>query len=834
MTDKLFLVDGSYVLFRAFFGIRRLSTRDGRPTNAIFGTYKMADKLLKDHDPEFIAFVFDTPAPTFRHERYEAYKANRPEMAKDMAVQIEPCKEMLRAMGLPVLEMDGYEADDVIGTLARSATREKIDTVIATADKDFFQLIEPGVQILYSKEDGLLLDEAGVLQRFGVRPDQVVDVLALWGDASDNIPGVPGIGEKGAKALISQYGSLDEVLAHAGEVSRKAYREGLLHHSDSATLSKELATIKRDVPVRWKPAELKRGKRDPERLGELFKKWEFTSLISEAASKAPETVQATVSPLDADGVSKLKKAKWIGFSRDEDEESHFLSDGDNVWRSEGDLPSPDLLSHRGFCAWNIKPLLKTLDSEATAPLHDFMDAALAGYLLDPSARIPELEELSRRLLEVRVGKNDTASKAAILARLAPVLLKELEESGMLKLFKEVETPLLLVLARIERTGIKVDVPYFNRLGTEMAERLQGLEAQIRETAGCDFNPASPKQVGEVLFEKLGLHSKKRTAKTRAHSTNNEVLQGLKEAHPVIPLILEHRMLSKLKGTYVDALPKWVSPRTGRVHAVFNQMVAATGRLSSSDPNMQNIPVRGEWGTRIRRGFTAEDGFVFVGADYSQVELRMLAHLSGDSVLREIFMKGEDIHTSTASEVFNVPPDFVTPPMRRQAKAVNFGILYGQGAFGLANELGISMKEAKSFIERYFAGFPTVAAYLEGIKRKAEEGGWVTTILGRRRLFPSLGAARGSLRKALLRQAVNTVVQGSAADLIKKAMVDVYPELPTGASMVLQVHDELIVETPKALAAETAEILRRSMESALELSVPLTAETKQAKRWCDLK
>lgn len=833
MTDKLFLVDGSYVLFRAFFGIRRLSTRDGRPTNAIFGAYKMADKLLKEHDPEFIAFVFDTPAPTFRHERFEAYKANRPEMLKDMAVQIEPCKEMLRAMGLPVVELDGYEADDVIGTLARMALKDKMETVIATADKDLFQLVEAGVRILYSKEEGLVLDEAGVLQRFGVRPDQIVDVLALWGDASDNIPGVPGIGEKGAKALISQYGSLDEVLAHSGEVSRKAYREGLLHHSDSAMLSKELATIMRDVPIGLKPADLRRGEPDPERLGELFKKWEFTSLISEAAPNAPETVQTPVSPLDADGVAKLKKAKWIGFSRF-DEESHFLSDGDNVWRSEGNLPPPDLLSHSGLCVWDIKPLLRELDAATTSPLYNFTDAALAGYILDPSARIPELEELSRRLLEARVGKNDTASKAAILARLAPVLLKELGESGMLKLFKKVETPLLLILARMERTGIKVDVPYFQKLGAEMAERLQDLEAQIRETAGCDFNPASPKQVGEVLFERLGLHSKKRTAKTRAHSTNNEVLQGLKEAHPVVPLILEHRMLSKLKGTYVDALPKWVSPRTGRVHAVFNQMVAATGRLSSSDPNMQNIPVRGEWGNRIRKGFLAEDGFVFVGADYSQVELRMLAHLSGDPVLRKIFMKGEDIHTSTASEVFNVPPDFVTPPMRRQAKAVNFGILYGQGAFGLANELGISIKEAKSFIERYFAGFPTVAAYLEGIKRKAEEGGWVTTILGRRRLFPSLGAARGSLRKALLRQAVNTVVQGSAADLIKKAMVDVDHALPSGAGMVLQVHDELIVETPKALAAETAEILRRSMESALELSVPLTAETKQATRWCDLK
>lgn len=832
MTDKLFLVDGSYVLFRAFFGIRRLSTRDGRPTNAIFGTYKMADKLLKEHNPEFIAFVFDTPAPTFRHERFEAYKANRPEMLKDMAVQIEPCKEMLRAMGLPVVELDGYEADDVIGTLARMALKDKMETVIATADKDLFQLVEPGVRILYSKEEGLLLDEAGVTERFGVHPDQVVDVLALWGDAGDNIPGVPGIGEKGAKALISRYGSLDEVLAHAGEVSRKAYREGLLHHSDSAMLSKELATIMRDVPIGLKPADLRRGEPDHDRLSALFKKWEFSSLTGAVPASAPKRVRTQSLALDADGVAKLKKAKWVGFSRKG--ESLFLSDGDDVWRSEGNLPPPDLLSHSGLCVWDIKPLLRKLDAAEISPLHNFTDAALAGYLLDPSARTPALEELSGRLLEVKAGKNDTASKAALLARLAPILLKNLEESGMLKLFKEVETPLLLILARMEGAGIKVDVPYFQKLGAEMAESLRGLEASIREVSGFDFNPASPKQVGEVLFEKLGLHSRKRTAKTRAHSTNSEVLQGLKDAHEVVPLILEHRNLSKLKGTYVDALPKWVSPRTGRVHAVFNQMVAATGRLSSSNPNMQNIPVRGEWGNRIRKGFLAEDGFVFVGADYSQVELRMLAHLSGDPVLRKIFMKGEDIHTSTASEVFNVPPDFVTPPMRHQAKAVNFGILYGQGAYGLANELDISMQEAKSFIERYFARFPTVADYLEEIKRKAEEGGWVTTILGRRRLFPSLSGARGRLRGALLRQAVNTVVQGSAADLIKKAMVDVDRALPSGARMVLQVHDELIVEAPEATAAETAEALRLAMESALELSVPLIAETKQAKRWHDLK
>jgi len=487
-----------------------------------------------------------------------------------------------------------------------------------------------------------------------------------------------------------------------------------------------------------------------------------------------------------------------------------------------------------LAAHGLKPLVRKWGGRGFRVGDRWVDTAVAGYLLDPSGRVPALPKLARDRLRLLVPSEGPAAEALLAARLAPVLTKSLEELGMASLFRDVEMPLVSVLARMENAGIAVDVDHFRILHDEMEASLRALEKRIHEAAGLEFNPASPKQVGEVLFETLGLPATKKTSKTKSYSTDSEVLEKLRDKHPVVPLILEHRMLAKLRGTYVEPLPQWVDDVSGRIHAAFHQTVTATGRLSSSDPNLQNIPIRGEWGGRIRAGFVARKGALFAGADYSQIELRILAHLSDDPALLDAFEKGEDIHTRTASEVFNVAPDFVNPDMRREAKAVNFGILYGMGPFGLARELGVSMKDAKSFIEQYFERFPSVKSFLEGVEAQALEEEHVTTILGRRRLFPGLARTPQPRKAALLRQAVNASVQGSAADLIKKAMVAVEPRLPNGASLILQVHDELIVEAEDALADDAAGILKETMEGAMALKVPLSVGTATGRRWSDLK
>jgi len=833
MPDTLYLVDGSSILYRAFFAIRHLSTHDGRPTNAIFGTLKMAQKLLKDHSPSHIAFVFDTAAPTFRHEAFEAYKANRPDMPDDMAVQITPAKDILRAMGLPVLEKDGYEADDLIGTLAREAWEAGMETVIVTADKDMFQLVREGVRILHTKKEDAVLDEKGVEEVFGVPPERVVDVLALWGDATDNIPGVPGIGEKGAKQLVQEFGGLEDVLAHADEVKRKAYRKGLMEHPDQARQSRELATIKTDVPLEWAPGDLHIGEPDHGRLVELCREHEFESLLKEFLQQTPSLgVQVAEEPWEDGLLEILAGEEAVGLAWDGGDA--WVSDGKTAWKGPLQTAAGKRTLALPLCVHGYKALLHATRAYGRGTGERVLDAAVVGYLLNPSGSVPSIARLSTEILGETPVEGDHAAESLLLARLREPLRAHLDELGMAGLYDSVERPLIEVLARMEAAGVLVDRAYFEDLSAEMAGSLQDIERQIYEAAGTEFNVASPKQVGEVLFEKLGLPVRKRTSKTKSYSTDNEVLEFLKPAHPVVPLILEYRLLSKLKGTYVDALPACIDPDTGRVHAAFHQTVTATGRLSSSDPNLQNIPVKGEWGARIRKGFTAAPGCLLVGADYSQIELRMLAHLSRDPVLTKIFERGEDIHTTTASEVFDVAPGFVDAGMRRQAKVINFGILYGMGPFGLSRELGVPQKEAKAFISRYFDRFPSVKAYLDGVQEQVMKAEEVTTVLGRRRLFPGISRAQKPAQQALLRQAVNTTVQGSAADLIKKAMITVDGSLPEGCRLILQVHDELIVEAPEGEAEGAADILKRSMEGAMKLRVPLIVSLSTGRRWNDLK
>jgi DNA polymerase I len=831
MSDTLYLIDGSSILFRAFFAIRNLSTRDGRPTNAIFGTLKMVEKLLRERDPSHIAVVFDLPGPTFRHEAYGAYKANRPETPPDLVAQIGPAKDILRAMGLPVVELAGFEADDCIATLTKSAVGHGMEVVIVTADKDLFQLVRPGVKVLNTKKEDTLLDEKGVEEVFGVPPDRVIDVLALWGDPTDNIPGVPGIGEKGAKELVRQYGDLESVLAHASEVTRKAYREGLEQHADAARFSRELATVREDAPLDVSAEDLHRRSPDRDALQALFTTWEFGQLVEAPAGVAEDRLGAEASPLDAGGTDALMGAAGVGLTCDGD--AAWASDGEGVWSAPlAELAARGVLS-RPLCTWDAKALLHRI-GEGSRLASGGLDVSVAGYLSDPSGAAPKMELLARELLGASLRPGDRAVESLALARLKAPLESKLASAGMAPLYRDIEWPLIGILARMEAVGIGVDVPYFQNLGAELESALGSLEKQIHEAAGLAFNVASPKQLGEVLFEKLNLPSAKRTSKTKSYSTDSEVLENLREAHPVVPLVLEYRLLSKLKGTYVDPLPGWVTPATGRVHAKFNQTVAATGRLSSSDPNLQNIPMKGGWGPKIRQGFVAAEGHLFVGADYSQIELRILAHLCGDPALLRVFERGEDIHTTTAAEVFDVAPMFVTSDMRRQAKAVNFGILYGMGPFGLARELGVTQRDAKAFIDRYFARFPKVKAYVDGVQAQVLETEEVATLLGRRRRFPGIARAAKPVQAALLRQAVNTPVQGSAADLIKKAMVDVEPSLPPECRLVLQVHDELIVEAPEARAEEAGRVLKHAMEHAMALAVPLVVSLSKGRRWDELK
>lgn len=853
MAETLYLVDGSSILFRAFFAVRGLTTRDGRPTNAIFGTLKIAEKMMKDRAPSRVAFVFDLPAPTFRHEAFEGYKANRPPAPEDLVSQIGPAKALLAAHGLPVLELAGFEADDLIGTLSVQARTLGWEVVIATADKDLFQLVGDGVSILYTKDDALM-DAKAVEEKFGVPPERVADVLALWGDPTDNIPGVPGIGEKGAKELVRQYGDLESVLAHAGEVTRKAYREGLEQHAEAARFSKMLATVKRDVELPWSPESLVVSAPDTEALAAMYAEYQFSSMFLAPVSPQRELLRAVPRPADDSAQAVLRSAASVGLSREG--EALFLSDGNEVWQTDAAHLPTMLVDHAPLCAHNLKPWLREgllpateMDDFEAAflrraapaavpprlnPGPRFLDAAVVGYLLEPSLKVPCVSEMAGQHLGLALDEKDAPARALALAKLRPALESALASQGLHSLWFDLERPLLMALARMEAAGIAVDTPYFNRLSQEMGEALKRLEGEIHAAAGVPFNPASPKQTGEVLFETLQLPVVKRTGKTKSYSTDNEVLETLREKHPVVPLLLEHRMLSKLKGTYLDPLPTWVNPATGRVHALFNQTVAATGRLSSQEPNLQNIPMKGEWGPRIRHGFLAAERSLFVGADYSQIELRILAHLAEDPALVRVFAEGRDIHTTTAAEVFGVLPEAVTSDMRRAAKAVNFGILYGMGPFGLARELGVSQKEAKAFIERYFARFAPVKRYIERVEQTALETEEVVTLLGRKRRFPGIAKAPKPLQQALLRQAVNTTVQGTAADLIKKAMVEVEPRLPQGARIVLQVHDELIVECPEHLAEASGAILREAMERALSLSVPLAVSLSSGKRWDALK
>jgi DNA polymerase-1 len=885
----VFLVDGTSNLYRAFYAIRGLSTSKGQPTNAVYGFTTMLRKIVKDHAPRYLGVAFDLAGPTFRHLAYADYKANRPETPEALVAQIPYVKEVCKVLRVPILELEGYEADDLIGTLAERARKAGFQVVIVASDKDLLQLVGEGVMV-YNPLREEFLDSDGVERVFGVRPGQVRDVLALMGDASDNIPGVPGIGEKGAKDLIRQFGDLVTVLESAGAIKRKSYREGLEAHAESARLSRDLATVRLDVPVDFEPEALRLNPADEPAARALFLELEFDALAKEYAAPvtAPRGDHAVL--LDAAAVEEAVRhlraegAVAIGIERSHPEpmradlvgvalagpggRAYYLPLGHGYLGAPRQVePSAalrllrPLLEEPGLSrlGHDIKSDLVVLRRHGIEAGPYDLDTMLASYLLNPSRRSHALEVVadevaglpvatyesllgsgSRRAaladIEIERAAALVCGRASAVVTIRDRLRSALEADGLLHLLRDLEVPLAAVLAGMELAGMRIDAGFLADLSAAWQADLERLTARIHALAGREFNINSPKQMGEVLFDELKLRPGRKTQKTRSFSTSVEVLEELAEAHELPRMLVEYRSLQKLKSTYVDTLPLLVNPVTGRLHTSFNQAVAATGRLSSSDPNLQNIPIRTDLGRQIRRAFVPDDGCVLLSADYSQIELRVLAHLCGDPGLQESFRRGEDIHRRTAAEVFGVHPDLVGDEMRRRAKAVNFGIIYGMGPQRLARDQGMSLKEAEEFIQSYFLRFPRVKDYIDRTIAAAEAEGRVRTLFHRVRYFPELQGTDRNARQQAVRAAVNTTIQGTAADLMKRAMVSLDERLraaKSAARVTLQVHDELVLEVPGPEVRRTAALVRRVLEGVHELSVPLAVDLRVGPNWLEL-
>jgi DNA polymerase-1 len=852
---SLYLIDGHNVLYRTFYGVPRLSAPDGTPTNAILGVARILLKILKDDRPAAIAAAFDSREPTPRHDLYPEYKATRLSVPEDLAAQIPLVMEVIDALGITRVQVPGAEADDIIGTLSRMAEEKGMEVVIVSSDKDLYQLVSPAVRV----RDGLkerTVGEAEVRATFGVEPAQVADLLALSGDPSDNVPGVPGIGEKTAAELIREFGSLESLLAGTDRL-KGSRREKIERNAEVARLCRTLMTIDRRVPLKETLEDLAPRPMQGARVSSLFRKLGFRKLLEELGldeepalppqGKAPALPRTWKRAEGAEDIfpeaagGGLSEAAIVS-GREGFAAVSATGQGTFVFPAASVPPVVSRLAGSGVGVYLFdgKSFFRNHGGlpQAAFPIFDLQ---VAGYLLEPDEGTPTLAKLFARHLPAAVGaaggdspEDRAAGDAELLLSLGTLLGAKLSEAGLTQIFRDVDMPLLPVLYRMEEAGIRIDPEIFRRLSVELSEGTREIEEKVAGIAGTGFNINSPRQLSFLLFEKLGLPPVKKT-KT-GFSTDVEVLEQLKSAHEIPALVLEYRSLAKIKSTYVDVLPGMVDPRDGRIHTTLNQTQAATGRLSSSDPNLQNIPVRSELGARIRAGFVAEPGWLFVGADYSQVELRLLAHLSGDAGLTSGFMRGEDIHTATACGVFGVQPAEVTPELRRRAKVINFGILYGMSPFGLSRELGIGGGEAKRYIDQYFSRYPGVGGYLEQVKEQARKDGYVRTILGRRRYLRDINSRNKVLREAAERMAINAPIQGSAADIIKIAMIRIdreFRERRMGARLVLQVHDELIAEAPGPEADETERIVRDAMVGAASLSVPLTVSLGRGKNWGEI-
>jgi DNA polymerase-1 len=862
---KLYLVDAMSNIHRAYHAIQRLSTSAGRPTNAIYGFVTMLRKMLREHTPDYLAVAWDGPQRTLRHEQYSEYKANRQPMADDLASQVPVIRQILDAYRIPVLELPGYEADDVIGTLAKKASTMGFDVVIVTADKDMLQLVGPRVRVFHTGREKFL-DAAGVREFFGVAPEQVADVLALMGDSVDNIPGVPRVGEVTAKKWISEYGDLPTLLARAGEIKGKV-GESLREHRENAVISRRLVEIPTDLPIPFEPDALRCAPADSKRLKDLFVELEFHSLAAEIHDESavrPEISAVRRRPGERFAIGP-DAPLGVALLSAKDRMLLAVSDGENVeiaeespaeiarrWR---DLDRPA----RPVAIADAKPLDALLEREGSAVVADVFDVCLAQYVLSPGAGSSEFEVMAFQRLGHRVTSDKEAGivacslpegyavetadrwlgeRASGTLALAERLRPEMEKRPELeKIYREIERPLTPVLARMEHAGIRVDLPYLKEMSARMDRDLRALEEKIWAESGEQFNVNSPVKLGQILFEKMKYPVGRKTAKTRVSSTGVEVLTELAEqGFPIARLVIEYREISKLKGTYVDALPL-LADSDSRVHSSFHQTVAATGRLSSSDPNLQNIPIRTAAGREIRRAFVAPPGRKLVIADYSQIELRILAHLSNDAALIAAFERGDDIHRATASKIFGVAPELVSTEMRFAAKRINFALLYGMAAFTLGKDLGVPTAEAKSYIESYFAQFPGVRGTLDGILEEARRTKEVRTIFGRVRPIPDIHASNGMVRGNAERMALNAPFQGSAADIIKIAMVRLDRALADGGfetRMLLQVHDELVLEAPEREVEVVSALVQRVMEGAAQLRVHLAVDVGAGENWLNAK
>ncbi|HEY2829763.1 MAG TPA: DNA polymerase I [Thermoanaerobaculia bacterium] len=878
---KLFIIDGSNNVYRSYFAIRGLTNSAGLATNAVYGFTQMLRKLLKDHNPDCIAVAFDIGHAKSRHEAYEDYKKDRRPMPDDLVVQMPLVNDVLEGFRIPVIGVEDWEADDLIGSLACAARDRRYDVVIATSDKDFFQLVGDGISFYHTGRE-VLYDAKGVAEAFGLPPEKVVDVMAIWGDAIDNIPGVPGIGEKGAKALITEFGSLEGVYENLDKL-KPAQRKKLEENRDKAFLSRDLARIKCDLDVANIDFEaLKRAEPDRPRLHEIFSKLEFASLMQEYLPEAPPTVRDFRVAAAADDVREFVTgndplAIWFESNTAEAFDEIIAAAIAKTANEALIVPlSPSvggnaelaavlreaLQGDRAFVAHDSKEQTRRLAANGWPVPAQWADTMIMSYVINPGLPSHAFGNIARdRLKQDVVTRKDVAKTAPLFAAehglgptaisayvpylgekpavtldLRDALEPELRrEPALVKIYEEIELPLIPVLARMEERGIRVDVALLHRMSNDMGVQLAGLETRIYAEAGTEFNINSPQQLGHILFEKLNYPVIKKTKGTKAFSTSVDVLQELASHGFVVPqLILQHRELHKLKSTYIDALPQLVDAR-GRVHTSFNQAVAATGRLSSSDPNLQNIPIRTELGRSIRKAFVADEGQILLSADYSQVELRILAHISGDPDLIETFQRGDDIHRATASKMFNIPPEQLTHDQRRAAKTINFGVLYGMSAFRLSNELDIPTGQAKDFIDAYFARYPKIQEYLDRTLEEARGTGKVTTLFGRVRYIPEIHNKSFTVRGNAERMATNAPIQGTAADILKLAMIALDARLDQRvARMLLTVHDEIVIEATESEATEVAEIVKDTMENIFPLAVPLAVDTRWGRSWYDAK
>jgi DNA polymerase-1 len=887
-TKTLYLIDGTAYIYRAYHAIRSLTNSNGLPTNAAFGFTRILIKLIEDRSPEYVVMFFDAKGPTFRHKIYKEYKANRPPMPEDLSVQIPHIKKITQGFNIPVMEMQGFEADDLIGTFRLRAEQAGFSVVMVTGDKDFLQLVTDNA-IIWDPMKEKTIDIKAVRQSYGVEPNQMVDVMGLSGDSSDNIPGVPGIGPKTALTLIKTFGSMDRLYEQLDKITKKKQHQNLIQYKAQAFLSRELVKINTEVPVAFNPEDLKLREPDHTKLSSLFKMLEFRQLQKDFPKQADLSKKQYITVLDteslSDLVTRLKTSKLFAVDTETTSKNpmkaelvglSFSMKSDEAFYIPlaHDYPDvPDQLELNAVLNL-LKPVLENPDIKKIGQniKYDWIvlkhydinlagvvfDTMLASYLINPSKRAHNLDQIALDFLDHKTttyeevagkGKKGVRFAEVPLEKAAPyscedsditfmayhVLKPMLEKMDLMELMENVEMPLVPVLMKMEMTGICVNRDKLRDLSKSFEHQIEQIEASIYSIAGETFNIRSSQQLGYILFEKLKLPVQKKTVKKTGYSTDVNVLTALADQHELPELILRHRALSKLKSTYTDALLDLVHPETGRIHTSYNQTVTATGRLSSSDPNLQNIPIRTEQGMEIRRAFISRQGWALVSADYSQIELRILAHYADDEILIKAFKDDEDIHTRTATEVFQVFPSMITPELRRQAKAINFGIIYGMSPYGLSKELNISRKMAKTYIDNYFARYSGVKKFVDQTIAVARETQKTSTLLGRIRLLPDINSANKTVRDFAERIAINTPIQGTAADLIKLAMIHVdaaFSEKKLNAAMLLSVHDEIVFEVPPAELETAKNLVKEIMEGIWDLKAPLKVNITSGSTWAE--